>query len=217
MVHVEIDTKDLGRIKRRVDRMRSGNGRVLIAVDGRGGSGKSTLARYLQEALEANALVEMDDFYHRSEDRETPPRSHGRNFDLDRIASSVLAPLQAGHSAKYQRYDWDLDDLAEWHSLEGGVVIVEGVYSSSQRLRDYFDLRLWVEAPYDVRLARGVARDGADMRHTWVEEWMPAEDRYVSDENPDASADVVFVGDGADGTADDRCHFRVARILEPGD
>ena len=39
-----------------------------------------------------------------------------------------------------------------------------------------YDVRVWVEAPYDVRLARGVERDGEDARGTWVERWMPMED-----------------------------------------
>ena len=48
----------------------------------------------------------------------------------------------------------------------------------------------------DVRLARGVARDGEEARATWEEVWMPMEDRYVERDDPVAAADLIV-----DGTA----------------
>ena len=46
------------------------------------------------------------------------------------------------------------------------------------------------------RLARGVARDGEAARATWVERWMPMEDRYVERDDPVACADLVVDGAG---------------------
>jgi hypothetical protein len=53
---------------------------------------------------------------------------------------------------------------------------------------------VWVEAPYETRLARGVARDGEAARVTWVQHWMPMEDRYIARDDPVACADVVVDG-----------------------
>jgi RimJ/RimL family protein N-acetyltransferase len=80
------------------------------------------------------------------------------------------------------------------------VVLVEGVYSSSKLLREYFEFTIWVDCPYHVRLARGIGRDGGSMRAMWADHWMPLEDRYVGDEHPDARADLVI--DGASAGAD---------------
>jgi hypothetical protein len=41
-----------------------------------------------------------------------------------------------------------------------------------------------------------VARDGEAARSTWVERWMPMEDRYVERDDPVACADLVVDGDG---------------------
>jgi uridine kinase len=78
------------------------------------------------------------------------------------------------------------------------VVLVEGVYSSSEPLRGYIDYAIWVDCPYDVRLRRGIERDGETMRAMWVDEWMPAEDRYVEGEHPNVRADLVLDGSGTD-------------------
>jgi hypothetical protein len=58
-----------------------------------------------------------------------------------------------------------------------------------------------VEAPYEVRLARGVARDGEAARVTWVDIWMPSEDRYVERDDPVACAHLVL--DGGQDSSDE--------------
>jgi uridine kinase len=87
------------------------------------------------------------------------------------------------------------------------VVLVDGVYSTTKLLRGYFDYTIWVDCPYEVRLRRGIARDGEAMRTTWVEHWMPAEDRYVEEERPDARANLVLDASGCEGP-DDACYTR---------
>ena len=81
--------------------------------------------------------------------------------------------------------------------LPDGLVVVEGVCALHRMFRDAYDVRVWVEAPYDVRLARGVERDGEASRTTWVERWMPSEDRYVARDDPIPSAHVVVDGSRA--------------------
>jgi uridine kinase len=167
----------------------------LVALDGPGGGGKSTLARRLAAGWEGARVVEIDDFYRPSSERAEPPRGHGGNYDLPRLLAQVIEPVAGGRETRYQRYDWDADTLAEWHEIPAGaVVLVEGVYSASAPLRPHMDYTIWVECPDDVRLERGLERDGAAMRAMWVERWMPAERRYRDEERPDLSADLVVDG-----------------------
>ena len=74
-------------------------------------------------------------------------------------------------------------------------MIVEGVCALHRKLRDAYAVRVWVEASYDVRLARAIARDGEAARQTWVDVWMPSEDRYVERDDPVGCADLVVSGD----------------------
>jgi uridine kinase len=73
-------------------------------------------------------------------------------------------------------------------------VIIEGTYTTRPELRDYYDLTIWVDAPQDVRLRRGLARDGEDARTKWLNHWMPEEDRYVATWRPADQVDVVIDG-----------------------
>jgi uridine kinase len=157
---------------------------VLIAVDGFGGSGKTTIAQWLAGRL-GGTRVCSDDF----------ARPGVLGWEWRRFEEQVLSPLLEDRIALYQRYDWDEDRLAEWHEIEpGGLVIAEGVSISRKELGDPWDLKIWVEAPYELRLARGVERDGEAMRDTWVNFWMPQEERYVEEQRPHERADYVVLG-----------------------
>ncbi len=60
--------------------------------------------------------------------------------------------------------------------------------------RDDLSVRVWVDAPRQVRLERGVARDGEQSRSTWETVWMPNELAYVERDDPLACAHMVVDG-----------------------
>ncbi|MFE2296916.1 uridine kinase [Streptomyces sp. NPDC059445] len=183
-------------IRARGDR---GGRRILVGVDGPGASGKSTLAELLAARLPGAVVVHVDDFYRTSDDER--PAGFGADFDLDRLERQVLRPALAGEAVRYQRYDWDHDRLAEWHDLPAGVpLVVEGVYSTRARVRDLYTYRVYCHTPRELRLSRGLERDGAEAESQWVDQWMPAEDRYVDGERPHHHAHLVLDGTGDTGT-----------------
>ena len=173
---------------------------LLVAIDGPGGAGKSTLARLLKEQLKTLgwlvAVVKHDDFYRPSHQRANQQTGLiGRDFDWKRLRDQVLTPIREGRLAHYQRYDWETDVLAEWHTIfASDVVIVEGVYTMRRELAHLYDLKIWVECPRALRLARGIARDGEKARTTWEEDWMLKEDDYVKTHLPHERADLFVNG-----------------------
>jgi len=173
---------------------------LLVAIDGPGGAGKSTLAQLLKEQLKTLgwivAVVKHDDFYLPSHQRENQQVGViGRDFDWERLRDQVLTPIREGRSAHYQRYDWETDVLAEWRTISASdVVLVEGVYTMRCELTHLYDLKIWVECPRAIRLARGIARDGEQARTIWEEDWMPKEDDYVKTHLPQESADLLMNG-----------------------
>ena len=110
----------------------------------------------------------------------------------------MISPLCEGREARFRGFDWATqkphEDLrvVEPH----GTVVIEGVCALHRDFRHAYDLRIWVEAPRDVRLARGVARDGEQSRERWETVWMPREDAYVERDDPVSSAHVVVDGSG---------------------
>ena len=87
--------------------------------------------------------------------------------------------------------------LAEWHTVPiGGVVVVEGVYSTRDELAGSYDVTIWLECPPEIRLARGIARNGESMREIWEQDWMVAEDLYIQHQHPELRADVLIDSSG---------------------
>ena len=156
------------------------DGLTLVGIGGHGAAGKTTLARMVPGAQ----IVSTDEFW------------DGEGFDLDRLEREVVAPLARGDAATFASYDWAARETRGSRTVEPtGVVIVEGVCALHRKLRDAYAVRIWVEASYDVRLARAVARDGEAARQTWVDVWMPSEDRYVERDDPVGCADLVVSGE----------------------
>ena len=171
--------------RRRADRLT-----LLVGVDGCGGSGKSALAAWIARSVEDPAIVHVDDFH-------VPAGGEavGGHFDWRRLVQQVLEPLAEGRAARYQVHDWAKGEPGEWKDVPpGGCVVVEGVTAIRREIAGYYDLTVWVECPRDVRLERGLARDGEAARGQWEREWMPAEDRYVAAHRPDERAHLVLDG-----------------------
>lgn len=155
---------------------------ILVGIGGHGGAGKSTLAALVSGAQ----VVGTDEFW------------DGSGFELTRLRREAIEPLLRGVPAAYQAYDWrERRPAAEVRTVRPeGVVVVEGVCALHRMLRDAYDVRVWVDAPRAVRLARGVARDGEAARSTWEEVWIPSEERYVARDDPISCAHLVVDGAG---------------------
>lgn len=150
---------------------------TLVGIGGRGAAGKTTLARLVPEAQ----VVATDAFW------------DGGRFDLERLRRDVLEPLLLRQGAQYEAWDWAAQQPAGRRSVEPlGIVVVEGVCALHRLLRAAYDVRVWVDAPREVRLARAVARDGAASRTEWEDRWLPSEDRYVERDDPVSCAQVVI-------------------------
>jgi cytidylate kinase len=70
------------------------------------------------------------------------------------------------------------------------------VASGSAGHADRTTLLVWVEAPSELRLARGLERDGAELQDHW-RRWMVDEARFHAVDRTRSRADVVV--DGATG------------------
>jgi uridine kinase len=159
----------------------------LVCVDGPAGSGKTTLATRLAAASGA-AVLHVDDLL---EGWAGLPAVHEQ-------VSAVLADLSAGRDAHWRRWDWHAGARAEEHVLApASLLVLEGVGAGQRAWAALTTVLVWVEAPDDVRLRRGLARDGEALRAHW-QDWMAAEAALLAAEDTRARADVV-VDTGLDG------------------
>ena len=157
----------------------------IVGVDGPSGSGKSLLAAELSRLLAA-PIIEIDDFV---------------SWDCfagwwPRFDEQVLVPLLSGRDANYQARDWSDwygSSLGEWKTQHWApIVIVEGVTCTRRETVGRLAYAVWVEAPADVRLARGLARDAAfpGAEDLW-RRWTYAENEFFRADRTRNRADVI--------------------------
>jgi uridine kinase len=173
----------------------------LVAIDGCGGAGKSTFASRLSKTCGGCPVIHTDDFA-------------SWDVPLDwwpRMLREVVEPLSAGRAAVYRRYDWDLKELAEQITVSPSpIVVVEGVSASRAEWADKLAFAVWVDAPRDVRLQRGLDRDGIGAASLWAG-WMADEDSYIARDQPIERADLVVAG-ASDLRHDAETEFVIAAL-----
>jgi uridine kinase len=162
----------------------------LISIDGPAGSGKSTLASNVAARAEARGMhtfiVHMDDLY----DGWT---GAVRGFGL--LRDHVLQRMADGREGRYRRYDWHVGAYAELHVVPVTVelLIVEGVTSCDRDADRWQSLRLWIETSNEIRLDRGIARDGEALRDHWLD-WMRWERDHFAEQDTRSRAHVIIDG-----------------------
>ncbi|GAB2756048.1 uridine kinase family protein [Nocardioides pakistanensis] len=162
----------------------------LVCIDGPAGSGKSTLAAAVVDhagALGSVALVHLDDLL---------DGWGGLPQVSATLERDVLTPLREGRTARYGRYDWHQERFGETCEVAPvDLLVVEGVGSGALSYASSVTTLVWVEAPAQLRLARGIERDGEALLPQW-RRWMADEDALFVRERTRERADLLVDGTG---------------------
>ena len=153
--------------------------RVLITMDGSCASGKTTLAGKLAEVFGA-AVIHTDD-YVIPHAQKTPERLAvpGGNCDAVRLVSEVVAPWKQGKPVVYRKYDFRHDCLMPEERLpDCRMLILEGSYCNLLAIRQYADIRLFVDAPWEIRQERLRKRESPQSLQMFYDRWIPLENHY---------------------------------------
>lgn len=167
----------------------------IILIDGRAASGKSSLAADLKNALfkeleQAPRLIHMDDLY---------PGWEGLQLGSYYLNQQILQPLSNGKTANWQLWDWQKAERGRadepgngWREFAGGTpLIVEGCGALSRVSSELAHLRVWIEAPKELRHARWIERDGEKFNDYW-HIWAAQEDEFYQQEKSKQLADLVI-------------------------
>lgn len=141
---------------------------LIIGIAGGTGSGKTTVARKIAEALpEASvAFLDMDGYYRDFshlpiDERRRINWDHPEAFDLALFAIH-LAQLARGESVEKPVYDFTqhVRSSRTERINAADVVVVDGILLfTDERIRDLFDVKVFVDADPDIRLVRRIQRD----------------------------------------------------------
>ena len=163
-------------------------GARLICVDGPAGSGKTSLAASIAALHGSARVVHMDDLYVGWAGLAGAPSS---------VLEQIVEPLRQGRAGRFQRFDWDAMKLADWVDVPpADLLVIEGCLSGSSSYADAITALVWVFAPADERMRRGLARDGQHLRDRWVT-WQAEEAALFARERTEERAD--FRVDGVTG------------------
>lgn len=146
-------------------------GVVTIGVAGGTASGKSTIARAILDSVGAENITHLlhDSYYKPLAQLEA--ESNGPieriNFDHpDSLDTALMIEhiqqLKNDHSVEVPIYDFVSFDRkpTTQHMEPRPVILVEGILVLAEReLRDLFDIKIFVDAPADIRFIRRLTRD----------------------------------------------------------
>ena len=140
----------------------------IIGIAGGTGSGKTTVVKKIMKRLPAGevAIISQDSYYKDSshvpvEDRQKINFDEPAAFDWDLLIRH-LKELKAGRAIEMPTYSYLTCTRQEEtvHVDPSDVVLVEGILVlSDRRMREMFDIKVFVDADGDDRLIRVISRD----------------------------------------------------------
>jgi uridine kinase len=141
---------------------------LIIGIAGGTGSGKTTVARKVAEALQdaSVAFIDMDGYYRDfshlpMEERRWINWDHPDAFEIELFASH-LEQLADGAPVDKPVYDFGTHTRSARTErlIPVDVLVVDGILLlADERIRRLCDVKVFVDADADVRLARRIRRD----------------------------------------------------------
>jgi uridine kinase len=182
---------------------------LIIGIAGGTGSGKTTVVQQIMNELpsEEVGIISQDSYYRQTsglsyEDRAKINFDHPNAIDFELMAEH-LAALKAGNAIEQPVYSFithnRTTDTIITHPRK--VMIVEGILIlGDARLRDMFDIKIFVYADPDERLIRRLKRDiaerGRDMEEVlnrYQNTLKPMHEQFI--EPTKAHADIIIPHD----------------------
>jgi uridine kinase len=202
---------------------------LLIGIAGGTGSGKSTVTRRLADALAGTSVgfIAMDAYYRDlgampMDERRRRNFDHPDAYDLPLLVEH-LDLLHRGQAIEVPVYDFRRHERST-HTTPvpaGEVIIVDGILLfHDPRVRDLCDVKVFVDADADVRLARRIRRDMAergrsldDILDQYLTTVRPMHDQFIAPTK--AFADLVIPHGGHNDVAVDLLLQYVTSRLRP--
>ncbi len=202
---------------------------TIIGIAGGTGSGKSTFTNRLKDYFGDRVTVIYHDDYYKAhdeipfEERQYINYDHPDSLETDLLVAHLEA-LREGRSIECPVYDFTRHTRSHRTKIiePSQVIIVEGILIfQDERLRNLFDIKIFVEADADERILRRVLRDmnerGRDLENIinqYLTTVKPMHYLYV--EPTKTLADIV-INSGLNNVAFDIMKTKIRDILENGE
>lgn len=204
---------------------------VVIGIAGGSASGKSSIAKILKEHFKETQsvyIVRMDDYYKDQSDIPLEKRydtnyDHPFAFDTELLIEDIKK-LKSGNSIEKPVYDFINHTRSTYtETVEcSDVLVIEGLMAlDDERVRDLLDIRVFVDAPADVRFIRRLLRDvkkrGRSMEHV-IEQYVTTV-RVMHEQFVEPSkryADIIIPEGAHNSVAIDLLTTKIGSIINKG-
>jgi len=199
---------------------------IMIGIAGGTGSGKSTFTNKIKERFGDEVTVIYHDNYYRRRDDMTYEERTKVNYDHpDSLETDLLIEhlkmLKMGQSVECPIYDFTQHNRSNktYTIHPSKVFLIEGILIfSDERLRNLFDIKVFVEADADERILRRIVRDvkerGRDIDNI-MEQYLttvkPMHSLYV--EPTKTTADII-INSGMNDVAFDIMSLKIESLLK---
>ena len=202
---------------------------TIIGIAGGTGSGKSTFTNRLKDFFGDSITVIYHDNYYKAhddvpfEERQGINYDHPESLETDLLVKHLLA-LKQGKRISCPVYDFTQHTRSKKVTViqPSPVILVEGILIlQDERLRNLFDMKIFVEADADERILRRVLRDmnerGRDLENI-VEQYLttvkPMHYLYVE---PTKNFADLIINSGLNDIAFDVIKRKIQDLLEHND
>jgi len=201
---------------------------IVIGIAGGTGSGKTTVASVILDRVGGERITFLPhDAYYRDLADLPPPQRATVNFDHPEsletdLLIEHLQRLKRWHPVEMPVYDFTIHQRTDRTTRVDPhpVILVEGILVFAEpRLRQLFDVKLYVDTPADIRFIRRLQRDiqerGRSMESV-IQQYettvRPMHEEFV--ESSKRFADVIIPEGGFNAAAMDMVVARVTALLD---
>jgi uridine kinase len=181
---------------------------VRVGIDGVDAAGKTYLADELAKAIQEQKVIRasIDGFHNPREVRYqqgqlSPEGYYYDSFNNQQFAEVLLKPLGSEGDLKYRTavYDYRTNspvDVPEKTASPEDILIVDGIFLFRPELKDYWDIKIFVDVPFSVTVPRAIKRDADGneeaTRMHYEKRYVAGQQLYFQDAQPKEQADIVI-------------------------
>lgn len=186
----------------------AGEHALLVGISGIDASGKGYVTRLLNEPLRARglntAVINIDGWLNLPHVR-FDPHGPAENFyhnaiRFDEMFGQLVMPLREHRSinltadfaeetaAQYRKHNYRFDNI--------DIILLEGIFLFKREFVDHYDLKIWIDCPFETALERAIARSQEGLApeatiHAYETTYFPAQRIHFDRDDPSA-ADVLI-------------------------
>lgn len=172
IIHSSLLDVDI-RVNKLNDFINSLSDKSIIAVEGRCASGKTTITNQLESINKSVTVIHADDFF-------SPNKSDRLDFNRLIKLIETIKKEKENKVIEYEVYDCKTKSYYNKNLTIKKYIIIEGVYSFDERLREYYDKMIFFIVDKQTQKNRLEQRCNKELLEKFNCIWIPREEDYYN-------------------------------------